>query len=335
LTLGAGLMALATMPAYAAPAITVSPSTALANGQTVTITGSGFAKSSIGNVLECNDDPNEPTADMGGAIGKISVGCSAPSYSKLVSVDASGNVSTTFAVVSGTVGPPCGPSPAAATCPATDSANLAPAADAANYPCPPTPAQQTIGDVCQLSYGDAANESGTANILFGSETPPASTTTTAAGAATTTTTAKTTATTTAAKTTATTTAVSSATTAPATAASSSSTSSLATTGPGPHLWTVAVIGFVVLYLGSVMLALVERPRSLLRRLFRMGRPVPAPATPMGLAQPPFPMASAPQVARDDRVVADEHLSPRPVYPKAGDAQGLWFNGWEPDNQHLK
>ena len=56
------------------------------------------------------------------------------------------------------------------------------------------------------------------------------------------------------------------TTAPATSPTSSS---LATTGPGPHLWLVAVIGFIVLYLGSVVLALVERPRSLLRRVLRL------------------------------------------------------------------
>ena len=97
-----------------------------------------------------------------------------------------GAVSDIFKVVQGTVGPPCGPAPAVIVCPPTDTAGKSPTADAALYPCPPTPAQQAIGDVCTLTYGDQANDTGVATILFGSETLPTSTTTTKAGATTTT-----------------------------------------------------------------------------------------------------------------------------------------------------
>jgi len=114
------------------------------------------------------------------------------------------------------------------------------------------------------------------------------------------------------------------TTAPPTAASGGS---LATTGPGPHLWLVAVIGFIVLYLGSVALALVERPRSLLRRMLRISRPLPAVAGPMDFAAEPAPVVHPP--VRSGR---PDLPSVRPVYPKAGGSHGLWFDGWEPEGR---
>ena len=119
-------------------------------------------------------------------------------------------------------------------------------------------------------------------------------------------------------------------TTPAPAATTPAPSTLATTGPGPHLWLVAVIGFVVLYLGSVALALVERPRSLLRRLLHMVRPsTPVPldmSTELSMANltpasVPTPPAPAVQQARA-----------RPAYPKADGSQGLWFDGWEPTDR---
>ena len=58
------------------------------------------------------------------------------------------------------------------SCPATDSAGKSPSADAANYPCPPTAAQQAAGDTCTLTYGDQANNSASAAILLAGETPP-------------------------------------------------------------------------------------------------------------------------------------------------------------------
>jgi hypothetical protein len=127
-----------------------------------------------------------------------------------------------------------------------------------------------------------------------------------------------------------TTAATSATTAPTTdstvAPATSPSSGLASTGPGPHLWLVAVIGFIVLYLGSVALAFIERPRSLLRRALRVAGPAPATVDPVDV-----PIESAARVT-DPRPASARADRPelRPSYPKPGGSQGLWFEGWEPD-----
>jgi hypothetical protein len=121
--------------------------------------------------------------------------------------------------------------------------------------------------------------------------------------------------------------------APATAPAAAS--SLASTGPGPHLWVVAVIGFVVLYLGSVVLALVERPRSLLRRMLRMApQVVPAPVGPVD-AVAASPVFDRPVVHRPvlDRKIRPEPPSAKPAYPRAGGSPGLWFDGWEPTDRN--
>jgi hypothetical protein len=255
--------------AVAAPgltgSITVTPSTGLANGTTVTITGSGFTHSSIGNILECNSDANQPTAALGAPINSsISVSCNAPSLTKLVTTTATGTLppNTTFNVIEGTVGPPCGPSPAAATCPAMDSAGTSPTAAAALYPCPPTAAQIAKGDYCTLTYGDQANDSGVAPILFGTETLPSATTTTAAPVTTTTKAAVT------ATTLAPATGAGSATTVPATVATTAAPSTLATTGPGRGVGWVSAIGGVLLLLGLLLLfALPNGPRRAVAGIF--------------------------------------------------------------------
>ncbi len=178
LVLAAGVLTASTAVAASNPTLSVSPDTGLSSGSVVTVTGSGFAKNSIGNVLECNSDPSQPTVMDGSPINSaIPVSCTAPSYSKLVTTSSTGTVSTTYTIVEGTTGPPCGASPAAVTCPATDSAGNSPTADAADYPCPPTPAQQAAGDTCQLTYGDESGGSASADFLFAGESPPTTTTT--------------------------------------------------------------------------------------------------------------------------------------------------------------
>src|SRR5579864_4165473 len=183
LVVGGLVMVVEALPASAAVGtLTLSPSSGVATGTVLTVTRSGFTKSSIGNLLQCNSDPNQPTVALPGPINtSVSVGCTSPTYAKLVTTSATGTISTTWTVAGPTVGPPCGASPDITKCPATDSAGHSPATDAALYPCPPTPAQQAAGDVCQLNYGDSANDSATANIGF-----PTSTTTTTAPTTTTT-----------------------------------------------------------------------------------------------------------------------------------------------------
>jgi len=116
-------------------------------------------------------------------------------------------------------------------------------------------------------------------------------------------------------------------TAAPTTAPATSPSSLATTGPGPHLWLVAVIGFIVLYLGSVVLALVERPRSLLRRVLHLAPRAATTAGPVEMAEvAPLP---------DRHVWSPEppSVSVKPAYPRAGGSPGLWFDGWEPQDRN--
>ncbi|HTZ09180.1 MAG TPA: hypothetical protein VMB72_08910 [Acidimicrobiales bacterium] len=181
-----GVLVGTSLSAFAAASITVSPDTGLTNGQTVTIMGSGFSKSSIGNVLECNGDASQPTAALPSPVSQsVPVSCTPISLSKLVVTSSTGAVSTTFAVVQGTTGPPCGTSTSATKCPAKDSAGNSPSSDAAKYPCPPTPAQQAAGVTCTLSYGDEAGDTATATILFAGETAPTSTTTSSASSSTT------------------------------------------------------------------------------------------------------------------------------------------------------
>jgi hypothetical protein len=234
--------------------MTVTPSTGLTGGQSVAVAGTGFTKSSIGNLLECNNAPNEPTAMLGAPISTaVAVGCTAPSLTQLVQTDATGAITagTTFKVAQGTIGPPCGAAPAAVTCPATDSAGQSPAADAANYPCPPTAAQQAAGVVCQLNYGDAAGDSAVVNLSFAGSTPPPSSTTTTAAATTATPTTKAPTATTVAPATG----AGGGTTTP-TAAPSATTGTLAATGPGPGVGLMGVVGGVVLLLGLFLLLML-------------------------------------------------------------------------------
>ena len=166
LVVGGGVLVVATVNAYAAATnipITVTPSTGLKGGQNVTITGSGFDDSSIGNVLECNDAPGQPTVALPSPVSSsVSVSCNPIGYAHLVTTSATGALDGTFTILQGTVGPPCGATGIITKCP-TDSAKHAAATDAALYPCPPTAAQQAAGDVCQLSYGDAGGEIGRAS----------------------------------------------------------------------------------------------------------------------------------------------------------------------------
>ncbi|MGA2521583.1 MAG: hypothetical protein ABSG81_12295 [Acidimicrobiales bacterium] len=111
-------------------------------------------------------------------------------------------------------------------------------------------------------------------------------------------------------------------------------SGLASTGPGPDLWIVALVGFIVLYLGSVSLALVERPRSLLRRLLRMQQPVPAMVNgPVPAVAVPAPVVQNTPVVRPAPTAMPEAPHMRTSYPRAGGSQGLWFDGLEPDNRN--
>ena len=208
-------------PAAATAVLMVSPSTGLTNGQSVNVTASGFAASSPGAVLECNNDAGQPTVSVLG--NNVPVSCTNPLLT-LHTTDASGNLATTFSIVTGVTGPPGA---------GTDSGGNPAATDAANYPCPPTAAQVTAGDSCVIAFGVAGGAQQNQPISFagggGTTTTTSGGTTTTTSGGTTTTTSGGTTTTTSGGTTTTTSGGTTTTTVPCNAHSTTST------GSGPSL----------------------------------------------------------------------------------------------------
>ncbi|HUI02568.1 MAG TPA: hypothetical protein VLZ77_03420 [Acidimicrobiales bacterium] len=163
-----GLAAFTSAAAFGAGTIHVNVASGLGQGQVVTVTGTGLAASSYGYVLECNETPGEPTVTVGPPFDQsIPIGCSPPSLKHLVGTSSTGTLSTTFQVhESRRLGPPCNPSSVFGPCFSYDSARKKPRADAQNYPCPPSPAQQTAGVKCALVFYDAAHEKVSTPIVF-------------------------------------------------------------------------------------------------------------------------------------------------------------------------
>ena len=182
----AGAQVYSTMNPSPGVVINATPNSNLTNGQVVTVTGSGFWPGVWGYFLECSQAPNQPTLALGGPDGGIfGVGCTAPSLalSDVVHTDANGSLSTPWTVLTGTIGPPCGPTIVLMTCANPDSAGNNAAVDAPEYPCPPTPAQQAAGVTCALVYMTGlygwtpqGNEVGAADVSFAGESSPTTTT---------------------------------------------------------------------------------------------------------------------------------------------------------------
>jgi hypothetical protein len=178
---GAGVLTFAAV-ANATATLMVTPSTNLTNGESVTVSGSGFDVSAAGGIVECNSDPSQPTISLLG--NAIPVSCTAPT-AHLKSTDPSGNLAaSSFPIVDGVTGPPTS---------GTDSAGHPATTDAMAYPCPPTAVQITAGDTCSVAFGDSSGASASAVISFaggggGTTTTTASTTTTTTTAGSTTTT---------------------------------------------------------------------------------------------------------------------------------------------------
>jgi hypothetical protein len=135
--------------------VTVDPGSCLLNGTVVTITAEDLAPSSVGTLAECNSDPTQPTVSYLGATFPVS--CSKP---VLFSTGADGGIpsaSQSFNVVEGTVGPPVV---------AVDSGGNSSTADAADYPCPPTQAQVSAGDTCEINVTTVAGDKVNVPIFF-------------------------------------------------------------------------------------------------------------------------------------------------------------------------
>jgi len=166
----------------------------------------------------------------------IPVSCTAV---KIFTTTASGGIAPSdqaFTVVEGVTGPPTT---------GLDSSGNQAAADAQNYPCPPTTAQIAAGDGCVIAVGDIAGDKVPVPITFNTGAPPEPTTTTTAA----------------------TTASSSANQSGTTSAGSSTSpggGTLAFTGSGPRLWWVALVGIMLVVLGGILLVMADLPRRLVR-----------------------------------------------------------------------
>ena len=169
-----GLVVSASASAFGVATISLNQASGLAQRQVVDVNGVGLAANTFGYVLECNDTPGEPTLTVGPPFDDtLPIGCSPASLKHLVSTAPDGSLSTTFEVhESRKLGPPCGPLTVFGGCPHADSAGLAPHKDAQNFPCPPSPAQQTAGITCSLLFLDAAHERPSIPITFVGGGPP-------------------------------------------------------------------------------------------------------------------------------------------------------------------
>jgi hypothetical protein len=225
--------------------LNVDPATCLVGGMKTTVTGSGFVPSSIGSVLECNADTGQPVVSHSGAL--IPVSCSPLA---LMTTTSSGGLPTanqSFTVLETSPGYTIGGqnsgteqnSSTDTSCTGACTGNLA--ADAANYPCPPTSAQVTAGVSCVIAVADLGLDEVVVPISFNTAVAPPA----AGGATATTSSAKTSTKSATAKTT------------------STSGSSLAFTGPGPMLWILGIVGVALMILGLLLLVAVDAPRRLL------------------------------------------------------------------------
>ena len=163
-----GVLLFAGAAAFASGTLHTSAATGLTQGEIVNVTGTGLSPNVFGYVLECNNTPGEPTVPVGPPFDeRIPVGCSPPSLKHIVSTASDGTLSTTFAVhLSRRLGPPCNPLSVFGGCGPSDSAHKRPRADAQNYPCPPSPAQQTAKVTCSLVFYDSAREKVSTPIRF-------------------------------------------------------------------------------------------------------------------------------------------------------------------------
>ncbi len=147
------------------PTVTLSKSSGLYGGEQISVEGTGFALFAIAVAVECNETPGEPTLEVGATA--FPVGCSGPFTtgpfgSGIGDVDASGDFQTTLVLSTGVIGP-------TAVGLGLDSAGIDANADAANYPCPPTPAQQAVGATCDVVVSDLVGESASTPISFAPE----------------------------------------------------------------------------------------------------------------------------------------------------------------------
>ncbi|HXQ91236.1 MAG TPA: hypothetical protein VN768_06705 [Acidimicrobiales bacterium] len=140
----------------------------LTKGEAITATGTGFADTATGTLVECNMVSGEPTITVTGFTNPVPVGCS-----KAVPSGGTTNKGvlypTAFNALTGVIGPPAQ---------GTDSAGKSAATDAANYPCPPYQGQ--TGATCEIGWIDNKGDAVFDTVTFNPSTTPTTTPTTTA-----------------------------------------------------------------------------------------------------------------------------------------------------------
>jgi hypothetical protein len=266
--------------------------TGLASGDVVNVSGTGFTPGAAASIVECSSVATQPV------IAPFPASCSLLNPTIIPgSGPNTGRLVGTYTIRTGTVGPPVSggsvscqstsgwPTTALMTIPnCTTSGNAA--IDAANYPCPPTAAQQLAGYICTVGIVDDADERVVGAALFGSETLPLCTSVVATtyptfpcgSTSTTPSTSPTTTTTTTAATASTSTTrpnITATTRGPITAGGSGTSSptspvatasrTLAFTGPSAGVRWLMILGIALALLGCCMLVLVDAPRRALAK----------------------------------------------------------------------
>jgi len=212
--------------------ITLSQATCLSAGTIVSVSGSGFTAGATAAITECSSATGQPNVSLAG--DEIPVSCSNPIL-HVITVSPSGSFTSSFTIMSGTVGPPVA---------GVDSAGNQASVDAAKYQCP---SDVATGAGCAISFGDSPTQSVSVPITFlpnnpGQSPPPAAGTKGGVGS-----------------------------TAPHSSmasATKTSTQALAFTGAGSGLRWMAAGGVMLLLLGGVMLAVADQSRRISRRLLR-------------------------------------------------------------------
>jgi hypothetical protein len=155
---GGGLLGTAIAASATTPTLTFAPNSDIGDaGQGILITASGFSPKTKGGLSECPIVTGEPTILDVSTGQQEPVGCQAFTAIKTNSKGHLPNP-TGYGIQAGFNGPPDSQT--------KDSAGGDANADAANYPCPPTAAQQAAGGSCVILYTDTLGESAQQTIAF-------------------------------------------------------------------------------------------------------------------------------------------------------------------------
>ncbi len=152
---GVAVSAVAAPGPASSAAVKVTPHTALSNGQSVSVSGSGLPSGGVGAIAECSSSPNQLAVEA--SSWPTPVSCTTPDE---VHFDTHGDLrAVVFTVVSGTVGSPAS---------RTDRSGTPAGTGTTPSPCPTPAARAASGTRCylELTWGTGATESAFQTITF-------------------------------------------------------------------------------------------------------------------------------------------------------------------------